>query len=153
MSSNDLTMTHTCELDADLNNVGFRWGALSPPSLHLSKGKVLVKGEVHQKGKKLVGVMAHYGDHLFSNSKFVGNSNPELSADISIGCYFVDLLISNVLTSDRVVDPYFSASSDSLILCMHDSFIPRSFLIHELSAPASKPSDFKKVVDPFCVRL
>ena len=68
--------------------------------------------------------MVHYGDHLFSNSKFVGNSNPKLSADISIGCYFVDLLISNVLTSDRVVDLYFSASSETLILCMHDSFIP-----------------------------
>ena len=85
---------------------------------------MILKGEVHQKGQQLEVVMVHYGDHLYPNSKFEGNSNPELSADISIGCYFVDLLISNVLTSDRVVDPYFSASSDSLILCMHDSFIP-----------------------------
>ena len=38
----------------------------------------------------------------------------------------------------------------SLIL---DSFIPGSFLMHELSAPTSKPNDFKRVVDPFCVRL
>ena len=80
------------------------------------KVSFMFKGEVQQKGKKWEVVTVHYVDHLYPNSKFESNSNPELYEYLSIVYYFVYLLMSNVLTSDIVVDPYSSVSIDSLIL-------------------------------------
>ena len=47
-----------------------------------------IKGEVHQKGKKSEVVMVHHGDHWYPSGKLEGTSNPELSPDLSIRCYF-----------------------------------------------------------------